>query len=87
MAKGSLIYSSEMRLIGFLSVLLFLAAGFVTALFPRVMPRLTNAYYSRIGMKTRVAEEDYDRPPTRIAGAILFAVGLIVGYRILLSGH
>jgi hypothetical protein len=38
-------------------------------------------------MKTRVAEEDYDRLPTRIVGAILLIVGLIVGYRILMSGH
>lgn len=74
-------------MIGLLPVFLFLAAGFVTALFPRVMPKLTNAYYSKIGMKTRVAEEDYDRLPTRIAGAVLFGVGLIVGYRILISGH
>jgi hypothetical protein len=51
------------------------------------MPKLTNAYYSKIGMKTRVAEEDYDRLPTRIVGAILLIVGLIVGYRILMSGH
>jgi hypothetical protein len=82
-----LIYSSEMRVIGLLPVLLFLAAAFVTAFFPRVMPKLTNAYYSKIGMKTRVAEEDYDHLPTRIAGAILLIVGLIVGYRILMSGH
>ncbi len=51
------------------------------------MPRLTNAYYSKIRAKTRVAEEDYDRLPTRIAGAILLAVGLVVSYRILISGR
>jgi hypothetical protein len=83
-----LIYSSEMRVIGrLLPVLLLLAAAFVTAFFPRVMPKLTNAYYSKIGMKTRLAEEDYDHLPTRIVGAILLIVGLIVGYRILMSGH
>jgi hypothetical protein len=76
-----------MRLIGLLPVLLFLAAAFVTAFFPRVMPKLTNTYYSRIGMKTRVAEEDFDKLPTRFAGAILLVLGLIVGYRILISGH
>jgi hypothetical protein len=76
-----------MRLIGLLPVFLFLAAAFVTAFFPRVMPKITNAYYSKIGMKTRVAEEDYYRLPTRIAGAILLILGLIVGYRILISGH
>jgi hypothetical protein len=76
-----------MRVIGLLPVLLFLAAAFVTAFFPRVMPRLTNTYYSKIGMKTRVAEEDYDRLPIRIVGAILLIVGLIIGYRILMSGH
>ena len=76
-----------MHVIGLLPMFLFLAAGFVTAFFPRVIPKLTNAYYSKIGMKTRVAEEDYDKPPTRLAGAALFIVGLIVGYRILVSGR
>jgi hypothetical protein len=80
-------YILEMRLIGLIPVFLFLAAGFVTAFFPHVMPRLTNVYYSRIGMKTRVAEEDYNRASTRIAGAVLLVVGLIVAYRIVLSGH
>ncbi len=65
----------------------FLIAGFVTAFFPRVMPRLTNAYYSKIGMKTRVAEEDYDRIGTRLAGAVLLALGLVVAYRLVFSGH
>ena len=82
-----LIYSSEMRLIGLLPVFLFIAAAFATACFPRIMPRLTNAWYSKIGMKTRVIEEDYDKLPTRIAGAVLLVVGLFVGYRILVSGH
>ena len=76
-----------MRLIGFVPVLLFIAAAFVTTFFPRVMPKLTNAYYSKIGMNTRVAEEDYEKLPTRIAGAVLLVLGLIVGYRILISGH
>jgi hypothetical protein len=76
-----------MHVIGLLPMFLFLAAGFVTAFFPRVMPKLTNAYYSKIGMKTRVAEEDYDRLPTRLAGGALLVVGLIVGYRIFMSGH
>jgi hypothetical protein len=48
---------------------------------------VTNAYYSRIGMKTRVAEEDYYRVGTRVAGAVLLVLGLIVAYRIVLSGH
>jgi hypothetical protein len=82
-----LIYSLDMHVIGLLPMFLFLAAGFVTAFFPRVMPKLTNAYYSKIGMKTRVAEEDYDRLPTRLAGGALLVVGLIVGYRIFMSGH
>lgn len=76
-----------MHVIGLLPMFLFLAAGFVTAFFPRVMPKLTNAYYSKIGMKTRVAEEDYDRLPTRLAGGALLVVGFIVGYRIFMSGH
>jgi hypothetical protein len=32
-------------------------------------------------------EEDYDRLHTRIAGGILLAIGLVVSYRILISGH
>jgi hypothetical protein len=72
------VYISRMRVLGFIPVLLFLDAAFVTAFFPRVMPRLTNAYYSRIAMKTRVAEEDYGRLGTRIAGALMLVLGLIV---------
>jgi hypothetical protein len=43
------IYSLVMRFLGLFPVLLFLAAGFATTFFPRVMPRLTNAYYQRSG--------------------------------------
>ena len=80
------VYIVAMRVLGLIPVFLFLAAGFVTAFFPHVM-RLTNAYYSRIGMKTRVAEQDYSRVGTRVAGAVLFVRGLLVAYRIVLSGQ
>ena len=73
-----MIYSLVIHFLDLFSVLLFLGAAFATTFFPRIMPRLTNAYYSKIGARTRVAEEDYDRLPTRIAGAILLAVGLVV---------
>lgn len=76
-----------MRLLGLIPVLLFLAAGFVTAFYPRVLPRLTNIYYSKIGMKTRVVEEDYERLPTRTAGGILLIIGIFVAYRFTVSGH
>ena len=81
------VYIVAMRVLGLIPVFLFLAAGFVTAFFPHVMPRLTNAYYSRIRMKTRVAEQDYSRVGTRVAGAVLFVRGLVVAYRIVLSGQ
>jgi hypothetical protein len=50
---------------------LFGAIAFCTAFFPHVMPRLTNSYYSLIGMKTRVAEEDYSKLGPRLAGGLM----------------
>jgi hypothetical protein len=72
-----------MRYLGLFPMLLFVAAAFATVFFPRMMPRLTNIYYAKLGAKTRVAEEDYDRLPTRIAGVVLLMVGLVMVYRIL----
>jgi hypothetical protein len=60
-----------------LALSLLAAMAFCTAFFPHVVPRLTNSYYSLIGMKTRVAEEDYSKLGTRLAGGILL-VGEIV---------
>jgi hypothetical protein len=76
-----------MHYLGLLPVLLFIVAAFSAAFLPSVMPRMTNAYYSKIGMKTRVAEEDYRRLPTRIAGGILLVVGLFNAHKIWTSGH
>jgi hypothetical protein len=42
-----------MHYLELLPVLLFLVAAFSAAFFPSVLPRMTNAYHSRIGMKTR----------------------------------
>jgi hypothetical protein len=49
---------------------------------PRLIPRLTNAYYALIGMKSRLAEEDYDKKGVRFAGAvfILFAIYIVVAH-------
>jgi phosphate/sulfate permease len=77
----ALVYIYVMHFLVFLPVLIFLAAAFVATLFPRLLARLTNLYYSKIGMKTRVEEEDHDRLSTRIAGAILLVVGCVLAYR------
>jgi hypothetical protein len=51
--------------------------AFCMAFFPRVVPRLTNSYYSLIGMKTRVAEEDYLKLGTRFAGGAILAAEIV----------
>ncbi|MBB5055563.1 putative RDD family membrane protein YckC [Granulicella aggregans] len=57
-----------------LPLLLFASVAFVSAFFPRVLPTLTNRWYSMIGMKTRVSEEDYARVSTRSACFVIFAL-------------
>lgn len=55
-------------------ILTFVVVGvpaFVMAFFPHVLPRLTNSYYSLIKMKTRVAEEDYEKIGVRLSGAVI----------------
>ncbi len=52
--------------------------GALTAFKPRAIPRMTNAYYSLIRMKTRLAEEDYDKVGIRVVGGILFVLALYV---------
>jgi hypothetical protein len=64
----------------FIMLLVFASAAFVGAAFPNVMPRMTNRYYSAIGMKTRVEESDYSKIETRGACFILFL--LAVGWMI-----
>ena len=52
--------------------------GALVALYPRAIPRMTNVYYGLIHMKSRLAEEDYDRGGIRVAGGILFFLALYV---------
>ena len=39
---------------------------------------MTNAYYALIGMKSRLAEEDYNKVGIRIAGGVLFLFAVYV---------
>jgi hypothetical protein len=52
-------------------------AAFLTAFFPRVLPSLTNSYYSLIRVKTRVAVEDYERTPVRLAGGCILLIEIV----------
>jgi hypothetical protein len=70
-----------MHVLGILPIFLFLAAALVATLYPRLLVRLVNFYYSKLGMKTRVAEEDYEHPATRIAGAMMLLAGCFLAYR------
>lgn len=58
--------------------LLLGAVGALVALNPRAIPRMANAYYSLIHMKSRLAEEDYNRVGIRVAGGMLFLLALYV---------
>jgi hypothetical protein len=64
----------------FLALFVFASVAFTGVAFPTVMPRLTNKYYSAIGMTTRVEESDYSKIGTRGACLVLFliAVGLMI---------
>ena len=55
-------------------------AGVLMAFFPRVMPRLTNTMWAFFGMKSRLAEGDYERLVVRIAGGVFigFAIFLLI---------
>jgi hypothetical protein len=61
----------------FLMLSLFGLVAFTGSFFPKVIPRLTNRYYSAIGMKTRVEESDYAKIGTSGACLVmfLFAIG------------
>ena len=52
-------------------------AGVLTAFFPRIIPRMTNAQWEFFGMKTRVAEGDYERLSVRITGFCFIIFALI----------
>jgi hypothetical protein len=54
----------------------FASVAFTGMTFPTVMPRLTNKYYSAVGMKTRVEESDYSKIGTRGACLILFLIAI-----------
>lgn len=52
--------------------------GLVVAVNPRAIPRMTNAYYSLIHMKSRLSEDDYNKTGIRMAGGIIFMVATYV---------
>jgi hypothetical protein len=60
----------------FLMLFVFASVAFTGMAFPNVMPRLTNKYYSAVGMKTRVDESDYSKIGTRGACLILFLIAI-----------
>jgi hypothetical protein len=60
-----------------LALLLLGATAFCVAFFPQVFPRLVNSYYSLIGMKTRVADEDYGKISVRVAGGLILAAEFV----------
>lgn len=65
------------RLFVVFALLLIGALAFCVAFFPQVFPRLVNSYYSLIGMKTRVAAEDYNKIAVRLAGAIILLAEVV----------
>lgn len=52
--------------------------GALVAFNPRAIPRMTNAYYALIRMKSRLAEDDYDKVSIRVTGGIVFVIALYV---------
>ncbi len=56
--------------------------GTILMIKPRLIPRFTNAYYALIRMKSRLAEEDYDKRGVRFAGAafLLFAIYILIAH-------
>ena len=58
--------------------LLLGVVGLVVAVNPRAIPRMTNAYYSLIHMKSRLDEDDYNKAGIRVAGGIVFLVAIYV---------
>jgi hypothetical protein len=60
-----------------IALLLIGLLAFCVAFVPPVFPSLVNKYYSLIGMKTRIAQEDYSRVGVRLAGAIILSAELV----------
>jgi hypothetical protein len=60
----------------FLMLFVFASVAFTGMAFPNVIPKLTNRYYSAIGMKTRIDESDYGKMGTRGACLILFLIAI-----------
>lgn len=58
--------------------LLLGTVGALVAFYPRAIPRLTNAYYSLIHMKSRLNEDDYNKTGIRVAAGIVFLIALYV---------
>ena len=56
------------------------AAGVLMAFFPRAVPRTINAYWAFLGMKSRLAEGDYEKLGVRVTGGvfIVFAIYLLI---------
>jgi hypothetical protein len=52
--------------------------GALVAVNPRAIPRMTNAYYALLRMKSRLVEDDYNKVGIRVAGGALFALALYV---------
>ncbi len=61
----------------FVPLTLFAAVAFVSAFFPKVLPAMTNRWYSIIGAETRVAEPDYTKKGPRAASFVLF-IGVMI---------
>lgn len=58
-------------------VILTGTTGILGAFFPRIIPRMINAYWSYFGVKTRVAIEEYERISVRFVGACFIILALI----------
>lgn len=70
------------RALGLLAVVFLSGAtGILGAFFPRVIPRMINAYWSYFGVKTRVAAEEYERISVRLTAAcfFIFALTTLIG--------
>lgn len=63
-----------MKYLGYAVALVVVAsASLLIAAFPRTYPRLINWWYSILGFKTRLAEDDYTRWSVRSTGIVFLA--------------
>jgi hypothetical protein len=55
-------------------------AGILMAFFPRAIPRTINSYWAFFGMKSRLAESDYEKLGVRITGGVfvVFAIYVLI---------